>query len=494
MDAAGEPVATRSTGPALPTPSTARAPASRGRANLELIMVGLGALVVSLSQSVLIPVLGQLPGELHASITEVSWLITVVLLVGAVTVPIMGRLGDMYGKRLMLLVSVFAMVLGSVITALTSNVALLIAGRAVQGISLAAIPLGISLLAAVMPTDRVGSATALISAMLGIGGALGLPLAGLVAEHADFHVLFWITGGVAAVSFVGILLLVPEAPGERRGRLDVPGSLILSAALVALILPLEEGSTWGWTSPPVIGLLLGSAVLFIAFMAFERRVAEPVVDLASLRRRPIVLTDLASVAFGFALFASFLGTANFVEAPKATGYGFGSSLVVGGLTLLPSGLGMLLFSPVAGRMLGRIGAGPTLACGALAVALGYLLRIVDSGHLASIFVSATIVGVGTGIGYAAMPTLINANTPPSEIAAANGLNSLSRAVGSSLAAAIGNSILTSNVLLVDGVEYPSLTAYRWLFAVCAVAGVVAAGLISLLRARPVVLAKEPVTA
>ncbi|SFC50509.1 Major Facilitator Superfamily protein [Nocardioides terrae] len=447
---------------------------STARARLELFVVGLGALVVSLAQSLLIPVLGELPGDLHTSASTVSWLLTSTLLVGAVSVPIMGRLGDMFGKRLLLLVAVGSLVAGSLLTAVTSNVALLIAGRAIQGVSAAAIPLGISLLAGLLPRERVGSAVALISAMLGVGGALGLPLAGFVAEHADFHALFWITAGVGVVAFVGILTIVPESPNRSGGHVDVVGAVLLGAGLVALLLPLSESSSWGWGSAKVWGLLATSAVLLVAFGWSQTRIREPLVDLKAVRRKPIVLANLASILFGFALFASFIGTAAYVEAPEQTGYGFASSLLVGGLVMLPSGLMMLVFAPVAARLISRRGAPQTLAIGAAIVALGFLSRITVHDHLWQIIVGSTIIGVGTGIGYAALPSIINANTPVHELAAANGLNSLFRSLGSSLASAIGGSLLAGKVIMLGDFALPSLGAYQELFALCGVAAVLAA--------------------
>ncbi|MBB6627485.1 MFS transporter [Nocardioides sp. KIGAM211] len=456
---------------------------SPARARLELVVVGLGALVVSLSQSVLIPVLSVLPADLDTSASNVSWLLTSTLLVAAVAVPIMGRLGDMYGKRLMLLVALAALIVGSLITALTSNVPLLIVGRAIQGISAAAIPLGISLLATVMPRERVSSAIALVSAMLGIGGALGLPLAGFVAEHADFHALFWITSVAGALAFVGILTIVPEAPSRSGGRVDVVGGVLLAASLVTLLLPLTQSATWGWGDPRVAGLLVASAVLFVVFGWSQVRIHDPLVDLQALRRKPIVLTNLASILFGFALFASFIGTASYVEAPEASGYGFGSSLLVGGLAMLPSGLAMLFFSPVAARLIEKRGAPQTLAIGAVVVAAGWLMRIVVTDSLWQVIVGATVVGVGTGIGYAALPSLINTHTPPSEIAAANGLNSLFRSLGSSLASAVGGSILAANTVILGEFAVPSLTAYRELFALCAGASVLTALIVLLIPHR-----------
>ncbi|WP_134742336.1 MFS transporter [Nocardioides sp. 503] len=459
-------------------------PMSSRTANLQLVVVGLGALVVALSQSVLIPVLGTLPAELETSASNVSWLLTSTLLVAAVTVPIMGRLGDMFGKRLMLLVAIGALTAGSLLTALTSDITLLIVGRAIQGASAAAIPLGISLLASTMPKEKVGSSIALISAMLGVGGALGLPLAGFVAENADFHALFWITSVAGLVSFLGILTVVPESGYRSGGRVDLVGSALLAVTLVTLLLPLSQSAAWGWDDPRVAVLLVVSAVTVVLFGWSQTRIQDPLVDLMALRRRPIVLTNLASVLFGFALFASFIGTAAYVEAPEASGYGFGSSLLVGGLAMLPSGLAMLLFSPVAARLIERRGAPQTLALGAGVVAAGWVMRIVVTDSLWQIIVGATVVGIGTGIGYAAIPSLINAHTPPGEIAAANGLNTLFRSLGSSLASAVGGSILAANTVILSGFAVPSLDAYRELFALCAGASVLTALIVLLIPHRP----------
>ena len=222
-------------------PAAARPTA--GRARLELLVVSTGALLVSLSQSVLVPVLAILPERLHTSVSNVEWLLTSTLLVGAVAVPLFGRMGDMFGKRRLLIVALAALAAGSLLDALTSNVPLLIVGRALQGASLAAIPLGISLLSSLLPRERVRSAIALISAMLGVGGALGLPLAGLVAEHANFHVLFWITAVGGALSLIATIAIVPPDTARAGGRVDVPGALLMSGALVALLLPLAEGNS-----------------------------------------------------------------------------------------------------------------------------------------------------------------------------------------------------------------------------------------------------------
>ena len=397
--------------------------------------------------------------------------------------PVIGRLADMFGRRLMLLVALSALAAGSLIDALTNNVNVMIFGRALTGLSGAAIPLGISLLVAVLPEARKGSAVALVSAMLGVGGALGLPLAGLIADNFDYHVLYWIGAIGAVISIIATRILVGEPKTSRQTSIDWVGIVLLAGALVALVLPLSEGSTWGWGSTKTIGLLIVSAVLFFMLAIVERRVHNPLINMNTLTNPPIAITNTASVFFGFALFASFVGTSNYVQAPTATGYGFGSSVLVAGLCLLPSGVLMLLLAPVAARLIKAWTPGPVLALAGLVITAGLVMRIFATAELWQIIVGTTIVGAGTGIGYATLPSLINAHSPSSELAAANSINSLARSLGSTLASAVGGSLLAAVTISVGGYDLPSLRAYQILFTICAVAALLAAGAGWLIKAK-----------
>jgi MFS family permease len=457
-------------------PPAAPPPMSRANQVATLTLISVAGLLVSLTQSLLIPVLPTLTADLHTSTTNAEWLLTATLLVAAVAVPVVGRLADLFGKKKLLVIALATFVVGSLLCALTSDLGLLIAGRAITGLSMAAIPLGISLVSAALPPERARSGIALISAMLGIGGALGLPLAGAVAEHANYHILFWICVVGGAACLAGTAYFVPEAPVLARGKMDVGGSVLLGAALVALLLPLSEASVWGWGDAKTIGLLIAAVVLFTVFVVVERRLASPVIDLRVNARPALLLTNIASVAIGFALFAVLLGTASYVQAPRSSGYGFGSSILVSGLCLLPSGVFMLLLSLVSPKISARFGPKVTLAIGAVIVALGFVERIALTGHLWEVLVGTTLAGMGTGIAYAAMPSLILLAAPRSELAAANSLNSLARSIGSSLASALGATILAASTITLGGFALPSLTAYRILFAVCAGAAIIGAAI------------------
>ena len=454
------------------------------RANLEIVAIGLGALMAALAQTLVLPVLPVIATDLHASTTQAQWLLTSTLLVGAAAVPVISRLADMFGRRLMLMVCLLSLAVGSTIDALTDDVRVMIVGRALAGLSGAAIPLGISLLAAVLPPARRGSAVALVSAMLGVGGALGLPLAGLIAEHFSYQVLYWIGAVGAVLSIVLIRILVGEPRAVRSGSVDLLGILLLAGGLVSLVLPLSQGSTWGWGSARTVGLLVAAVVLLALLWVVESRVRNPLVDLRAFANPPVAITNVASLFVGFALFASFVGTSNYVQAPEGTGYGFGASVLTAGLCLLPSGVLMLVLAPVAARLIASWGGGRVLALAGVVIAAGLVVRIVAVDELWEIIAGATIVGAGTGIGYAALPSLINSHTPAADLAAANGLNSLARSLGSTLASAVGGSLLASITVSLGGFDVPSLTAYRVLFTICAVASLLAAGAGLLLSRRP----------
>ena len=462
---------------AAPTRTGHAAPPDDGWDARQVTAVAIVAVVgvlVSLTQSLLIPVLPEIQLDLGSSTSGTQWLLTSTLLVAAVAVPVFGRLGDLYGKRLMLTVAGAALAIGSLICAFSDSLGWLIVGRAVTGMSAAAIPLGISLIGSVLPAHRAGSGIALVSATLGIGGALGLPLAALVAEHADYHALFWIcvVGGLVAV--VGVLLAVNEPPRLTRGRMDYVGGVLLAAALVSLLLPLAQGNSWGWTDPKTLSLLAAAAVLLVVFVLVERRVASPLVDVVANARPALLLTNIASVCVGFALFAMLIGTASYVQAPAASGYGFGSSVLASGLAMLPGGVAMLLLSPVSAKVSDRFGPKITLALGGLVIAVGFLSRIVFTGSFTQIVIGSTIAGAGTGIAYAAMPSLVLRAAPRDELAAANGLNALARSVGSSLASAIGGTVLAASTVALGTFELPSLGAYQLLFGLCAGAALLGA--------------------
>jgi len=434
----------------------------------------------SFMQTILIPIQGELPHLLDTSRDDAAWVITVTLLVSAVCTPISGRLGDMYGKRRVALVLLSALTVGSVLAALSSWVVPLIIGRGLQGLGMGVIPIGIAILRDVMPRERLGTAVALVSATLGVGGALGLPLSALVSEHADWHLLFWIAAALGAISLALTAWLVPPSTLRTGGRLDLIGAVGLATGLVALLLADSKGTQWGWSSLPTLGCLGGGVAVLIAWGFYELRRTAPLVDLRVSARPPVLLTNLASVALGFALFASTIAFPQILGMPDSAG-GFGLSLLGASLILMPSGLAMLAMSPVAGALERKAGPKPLLVLGAAIIAIGYGLALLVELQAWHILVVNTLIGIGIGLGYAAMPSLIMRSVPSHETAAANGINTLMRSLGTALAAAAVAAILAQSTAGSGGL--PEVGSFRAAYLLALVAAVLST-LIAVMIPKP----------
>ncbi|MCT2583654.1 MFS transporter [Actinophytocola sp. S1-96] len=434
-------------------------------------------------QTIIIPLIPQLPRLLDASAADAAWAVTATLLAAAVATPTMGRLGDMYGKRRMLLISLGLLVAGSVLAALSDSLGPMVVARAMQGLASGVIPLGISIMRDELPAERLGSATALMSASLGVGGALGLPLAALLAETVDWHVLFWTAGAFGAVCAVLVYTVVPESPVRSGGRFDLPGSIGLSAALVCLLLAISKGSDWGWTSGTTTGLFAAAAVVLAVWGWWELRAPRPLVDLRTSVRRQVLLTNVASAVFGFSMFAMSLVLPQLLQLPTGTGYGLGQGMVAVGLVLAPSGLVMIAVAPLSARVSAARGPKTTLILGMLVVAAGYALNLVLMSEIWHLVVVSMVIGGGIGFAYGAMPALVMAAVPVSETAAANSLNTLMRSIGTSVSSAVAGALLAGVTTSFGGVDLPAEHGFRLIMVIGAGAALVAAAVAGLLPSR-----------
>lgn len=440
--------------------------------------------VVAVMQTLVVPLLPHLPALTGSTPAASGWLVTITLLTGAVFTPVLGRVGDMYGKRRVLLASLGVLVVGSVLCGASSDIRVLIAGRALQGAALAVIPLGISIMRDELPPARILPSVALMSSTLGIGAAIGLPVAALVVEHSDWHTMFWASAALGLLDVVLVLLCVPASGRRSGGRFDAVGALGLAAVLVALLLAVTQGADWGWGSPRTLGLLGAALLLGAVWGAYELRFPSPMVDLRVSARPAVLLTNLAALLIGFAFYANSLTTAQMVQEPSSTGYGLGASLVVSGLCLLPGGLTMVALSPLSARISARQGPRTTLAVAAAILAVGYGVRFFTSHELWAIVAGATVVAAGTALAYSALPALVMRAVPVSETGAANGLNTLMRSVGQALCSAVVATLLAHLTVERAGHTAPTLHSYLLIFLIAGGAALLALGVTLCLPGRP----------
>ncbi|MFJ8541961.1 MFS transporter [Streptomyces sp. NPDC093586] len=438
-------------------------------------VLAFAGIVVAVMQTLLVPVIKDLPRLLDTTPSNATWVLTSTLLSGAVATPIMGRLGDLYGKRRMLIASLAVMVAGALVSAFTDALLPMIVGRTFQGFAMGAIPLGIGLMRDMLPRERLGSAMALMSSSIGVGGGLALPAAALVAQHTDWHALFYGAAGLGVLSIALTLLVVPESPLRAKGSFDLPGALGLSAGLVLFLLPITKGSDWGWGSATTLGLFAAAVVVLLLWGLMELRVAAPLVDLRTTARREVLLTNLASIMVGVAFYVVSLVLPQLLQLPSATGYGLGQSMIVAGLCVAPLGLTMMFTAPVYARLSARYGPRTTLIIGLLVIAVGYGGGLGLMSAAWQTVVTSVLLGAGIGLAYSSLPALIVGAVPASETGAANGLNTLMRSIGTSVSSAVIGMVLANTSTTVGGVAIPTMHGFRVSFLIAT--GAVAAGLV-----------------
>ncbi len=467
-------------------------PAPTPRTGPIVAVLAFTGTVAAIMQTLVTPLISQLPQLLHTSASNASWVITATLLSAAVFVPISGRLGDLLGKRTMLIASCVPLLLGSVLCAVADSVVPMIAGRALQGMGMGLVPIGISLLRDVLPPERLGSAIALVSASMGIGGGLGLPIAAGVADYASWRVLFWGTA-VLAVVIIGLLWVIIPAPAASAssdgrpatgGRFDYVGAIGLSVGLVCLLLPVSKGGDWGWGSTRTLGLFTASAAILLLWARWELRVTEPLVDLRVTARPRVLLTNAASVLVGFGMYAQALIVPQLLQLPEATGYGLGQSMLAMGLWMAPGGLMMMVVSPFGGKLSAARGPKFTLVAGALTIAVGYGLALPLMGSTWGVLIVTIVCNSGVGLAYGAMPALIMSAVPLTATASANSFNTLMRSLGTSVSAAVMGVVLSQMTVTLGGHTLPSEGGFRvGLVIGCGVA-LIAAAVAAVIPAPP----------
>src|ERR687884_2351596 len=456
--------------------------AGRQHYNVTLAILATVGTAFALQQTMVIPALPALQRELHTSTTWVTWVLTVFLLVASVSTPLLGKFGDQYGKERLLLISLSLFLAGCVGCAAAWNIASLIGFRALAGLGAAVCPLSFAIIRDEFPPEKVGVGIGLVSAVFGVGGGFGIVLSGLIVDHLSWRWLF-ITGAAAiAAALVLVHRFVPESPVKTPSRVDAAGAVFLSCGLVALLLALTEGETWGWLSGRILALFAAALALLVVWGWFEARVPEPLVDMRMLARRPVLLTNLTALIAGFAMFGTFVLIPNFVEMPSGVParfeglvhYGFHASATKAGLYLLPSSVTLLFAGPVAGLIGRRVGMKWPLAAGMLLVAACAASFALWHAHPWQILAPMPFLGVGVGFAFAAMATLIAEAVRPTETGVATGMNTVMRTVGGVVGGQMGAALLSAYTISETGV--PSATGFELTFGIGAGVALVGAAL------------------
>ncbi|WP_155343549.1 MFS transporter [Acrocarpospora pleiomorpha] len=441
--------------------------------NAVIVVLCMVGIVAALGGTLLVPLVSRLPEIYDVSAVQASWIITSTLLAGALATPILTRLADMFGERLIIVATLIGLVLGSLLLAVSDSFALAIVGRSLQGVAAALVPVAMSLMKHVLPPERVGFGVALMSGTLGAGSALGLPLAGFMYTHLGWNSLFWGLAIVGALLAFLVWTMLPKRVTSKQS-IDWFGALLLTVALTPLVLVVTQGNVWGWLSRPIIGLALLSLVAFLAWVPWERRQRDPIVHLGLLVLRPVALTNIVAIIIAMAMLINLFLAGQQLAVPEFVAGGLGLSADATGLVMaFPAGA-VAAASPLAARLLRRFGGRWVLVAGALFMAASYVARVLLDGSVFEVALGAVLVCVGTCLALSAMPMIIMAAVPSEHTASANGINTLCRMLGTSLSTAGMAAVTSFTAVTFDGTEYPTTETYHLLFWACVVLSVAAA--------------------
>jgi EmrB/QacA subfamily drug resistance transporter len=420
----------------------------------------------ALQQALVAPALPDLQRDLGVSPAAAGWVFTSYLLSAAAATPIGGRLGDIHGKRRVLLWTLAIVVAATALAAVAPSLEVLIVARAIQGMGGALFPLSFALLREHLPPARVASGIALVSALLGVGAAAGVVLAGLVVEALSWQWLFWLPCIATAGCLLAAYRIVPESERRAPAGVDWGSGVLISSGLAAVLIAVTQSTTWGWASGRTLGIAAVGAALLVAWAARERRSPHPLVDMAMMRHRGVWTTNIVAFLTGAGIYAAFLLIPQLVQVPRSTGYGLGASVAAAGLFLAPMTVLQLVSAPLSGRLASRHGAKVPMLAGAVVTLGGVLLLI--AAHAASwqVYLSSAVLGMGVGLVMAAMANLIIESVAPEQTGVATGMNTVLRWVGGAVGAQVTATLVAAQL---DRLGRPLEAGWTAAFAAAALA-------------------------
>jgi EmrB/QacA subfamily drug resistance transporter len=445
-----------------------------------LLILGVGTLGFVLAQTTVIPALGDLQRELGASASGIAWMVTAYLLVASIATPIFGRLGDMFGKERLLAVALALFAVGSVVCALADSLPLMIVGRGLQGLGGGVFPLSFGIIRDEFPRERVPSGIAMLGAIAAIGSGVGLPLGGVLVDGPGYHWIFWLAAVMGILATITTRRFLPASPVRTPGRVDLAGAGILAGGLTALLVAISRGGDWGWDSAATLGLIAAGLAILVVFGAFERRTREPLINMRTFARRPVLTTNISTVLIGSAMISTFVLVPQLAQLPAGGEVGFGLSATEAGLLLAPGSLVSLLIAPLVGRVGERVGSKPPFLAGCLVTAVALLGLAVAHDSVGMVIIWCSVMSAGVGAAFASIPNLIVVAVDAHETGEATGTNTVMRNVGSAVGAQIAGSLIATHVLATG---LPDNAGFEIAFLVGAIGAAVAALSVLLIPGR-----------
>ncbi len=457
-------------------------PISRGRLVWVLTAISLAPFSISLLTSAVLPLLTTLPRTTGLSVGTVNLVVSVTILAGTVATPVLGRLADVVGKRPVYLVSLSLVVVGCVLSAATDNFVVLLLGRLLQGPGLAIVPVSMAVVADLVPPRQLRFAISYITVALAIGAVGGLVVGGAIAQLSDDpSLLFWVLTAVSASALAAAWWQVPRSPGIAGGRVDLIGAGLLMVGLGGLLLTLSQGSSWGWSSPAILGCAAAGLAGIAGWVVSAYRLPDPLVDMPAFLSRQMTSLNVSGVCVGATNYALLLAVLAIAAADPATaGYGLGLGLLAGSALLIPGMLAQGATATLVGVIARRSGPFAPTVVGHLVILSGLVLIICWHDSAWALVVGSTVGISGYGLVLPSYPAIIVSIVEPSRWGVANGMNFIVRAVGQTVGAT-GTGVVVTVATAASVTAIAPLWSYQAALAVC---GLGLAVSIPLLLIRP----------
>lgn len=418
----------------------------RSHPRVTLAVLSTAGLAYAVLSSSVVPALPTIKEDLGASETGVTFLLTGFLLSASVGTALLGRLGDMFGKERVLLWTLVIFAAGTLLGGLAGSLPVLIVARVIQGIGGGVFPLSFGIIRDEFPREKVPGSIGMVSAILGIGGGVGIVIGGLIVEHLGWHWLFWMPLVVTIVAAVCTWRFIPESPVRTPGRVNWVAAALMSAGISVVLVAISRAPAWGWGSAKTVGLLLTGLGLCAAWVTVESRSREPLIDMTMMRTRGIWTANLVAFLLGAGMYSMFFVFPQFAQEPESTGYGFGASIVQSGLYLLPSTVGVFLLSSSAGAVARRWGSRAAVIAGSAITTAAYVLFALEHGAPVHMLASAALLGIGIGLSFAALGNLVVEAVPPEQTGAAGGMNTVMRTIGGAFGGQLAATLIASHTL------------------------------------------------
>lgn len=415
----------------------------RRRATYSVLMAAVTAF--ALLQAMVIPVLPAIEDALDTDSRSVAWVVSAYLLAAAVATPIVGRIGDMYGKKTVLVVVLSLLSVASLIAAYAPSLEVMVAARVLQGVGGGVMPLSLGVVRDEFSGEQTSAAVGTLAALGGIGASLGLVLAGPLVDLLGYRSLFLVPMAFTAVTAVLAALVVPRSAREP-GTISWLPAPFLSISVAAFLLATTQGTAWGWADPRVLGLYAATVGLGAAWVALERRAKDPVIDLGLLTLPAVRSANVVSFLLGLTMFGVYSYVPQLLQTPQSTGYGLGASVTASGLVLAPMAAFVFIGGVIAARLTRMFGPRRVALFTSLAMALTLLALVVAHSSLWEIAAILTVYGFALGVNLATLSTLVVVSVPPARTAVASAVNFNVRNIGGAVGAAAMATVVTAALM------------------------------------------------